>query len=112
MWTLWTGGADGLALLPPLLAAPDPATVVLLAREQRGAGHAGKARRAMTRNLREIADEMGALTDGDPESSHARGDDLLIEAIERLAAYATETVDEGEDERLVTYWRSLRKWYA
>lgn len=67
------------------------------------------------RTLQEISREMSeiaALSPDDPEVAHGRADDLLIEAIRRLAPYATGTVDEGEAVTLIEAWGRVVKWYA
>jgi hypothetical protein len=63
------------------------------------------------RSLGEIAAEMASLDQGDPEASHARADDLLIEAIRRLVTGDYRLVVDTA-ERLIESWRSVEKWYA
>jgi hypothetical protein len=66
----------------------------------------------VTRLLEQILNDLDDLDDRDPEVSHERADELLVEAIRRLAPYATETVDEGHAEDIIGSWFRLKKWYA
>jgi hypothetical protein len=63
------------------------------------------------RFLAEIAAELEAMDGADPESDHGRADDLLIEAIRRLASLAPELA-RPEAERVVAAFWDVPKWYA
>jgi hypothetical protein len=63
--------------------------------------------------MRDLTERMERLAaSGDPEDAHARADDLLIDAIDCLAAYATDTPDEREEVALIAAYRRVPKWYA
>lgn len=62
------------------------------------------------RPLPDIAQEMEALTNGDPEASHARADELLLEAIARVVW--TTSVDPQYADRIAFAFNRLQKWYA
>lgn len=65
------------------------------------------------RSLHDIAAEMAELVEasGDPEAAHSRGDDLLIEALQWLAAGESRHV-ENHVRNIVGNWRQIDKWYA
>lgn len=63
----------------------------------------------IARTLAEIRAEMNSLDQGDPEATHSRGDDLLIEALWSMVASRR---DRDEIGSLVDAWRRLEKWYA
>lgn len=65
------------------------------------------------RTLREITADLVSLQDDDDwEAAHFKADRLLVEAINVLSAYATDTTDEGATEALVEAWEEVGKWYA
>lgn len=66
-----------------------------------------------TRALTDISEEMSALVgdERDPEATHSRADDLLLEAIMWLAA-GTDRGVEHEAKNIVGNWRQLKKWYG
>ena len=63
------------------------------------------------RTLTEIGAEMASLDQGDPEASHSRADDLLIEAIRTLVV-GEHRLTAAAAERLIESWKGLVKWYA
>lgn len=67
------------------------------------------------RTLFEMREEMRSLG-GDTEIAHARGDDILIEALrfmcDRTLSEASRPLWRADIEDLIAAWRSLEKWYA
>lgn len=66
----------------------------------------------VSRPLREITAELKTFDGEDQEEEHVKADDLLIEALKTLSAYATETEDEGEVWGLIEAYEEIPKWYA
>lgn len=66
----------------------------------------------------QILEDMRMLDPGDPESSHAKADQLLQEALLSLALYCDERHPPGPEPRIlraqqiIDAYRSVPKWYA
>jgi len=65
------------------------------------------------KTLAEITDAMKECAiPGDPEISHRAADELLCEALDRLATDQDDTVAEKEAREILRIYHTVPKWYA